>query len=107
MHAPAGVDCSHRGGNPGLVRVLDERRLVFPDYSGNNMFQTLGNLSLDSRAGLLFLDFETATRSNSPAPQQSFGTPPVSVTGRGHSDWSSLKSGKLLHERADSVCVGG
>ena len=60
MHAEAGIDCSHRGGNPGFVHVLDERRLAFPDYSGNNMFQTLGNLSLDSRAGMLFLDFETS-----------------------------------------------
>jgi len=59
MHAENGVDCSHRGGNPGFVRILSERTLAFPDYSGNNMFQTLGNLSLDSRAGLLFLDFET------------------------------------------------
>jgi hypothetical protein len=59
LHAEAGVDCSHRGGNPGFVRVLDERRLAFPDYSGNNMFQTLGNLSVDPRAGLLFLNFET------------------------------------------------
>jgi predicted pyridoxine 5'-phosphate oxidase superfamily flavin-nucleotide-binding protein len=58
-HATAGVDCSHRGGNPGFVLAHGERRLSFPDYSGNNMFQTLGNLSLDSRAGLLFLDFET------------------------------------------------
>jgi predicted pyridoxine 5'-phosphate oxidase superfamily flavin-nucleotide-binding protein len=59
LHAEAGVDCSHRGGNPGFVRVLNERRLAFPDYSGNNMFQTLGNLSVDPRAGLLFLNFET------------------------------------------------
>ena len=59
MHAAAGIDCSHRGGNPGFVRVLGERRLAVPDYSGNNMFQTLGNLSLDPRAGLLFIDFET------------------------------------------------
>jgi predicted pyridoxine 5'-phosphate oxidase superfamily flavin-nucleotide-binding protein len=59
LHTEAGLDCSHRGGNPGFVRVLSERKLAFPDYSGNNMFQTLGNLSLDSRAGLLFLDFET------------------------------------------------
>src|SRR6266446_4284253 len=59
VHQQAGMDCSHRGGNPGFVRVKDERRVVFADYSGNNMFQTLGNLSLDSRAALLFLDFET------------------------------------------------
>jgi predicted pyridoxine 5'-phosphate oxidase superfamily flavin-nucleotide-binding protein len=59
VHKQAGMDCSHRGGNPGFVRVKDDRRVVFADYSGNNMFQTLGNLSLDSRAALLFLDFET------------------------------------------------
>jgi predicted pyridoxine 5'-phosphate oxidase superfamily flavin-nucleotide-binding protein len=59
LHTEAGLDGSHRGGNPGFVRVVSERKLAFPDYSGNNMFQTLGNLSLDSRAGLLFLDFET------------------------------------------------
>src|SRR6266487_5838449 len=59
VHEQAGMDCSHRGGNPGFVRVKDELRVVFADYSGNNMFQTLGNLSLDSRAALIFLDFET------------------------------------------------
>ena len=59
VHQQAGMDCSHRGGNPGFVRVKDNRHVVFADYSGNNMFQTLGNLSLDSRAALLFLDFET------------------------------------------------
>ncbi len=59
VHEQAGMDCSHRGGNPGFVRVKDDRHVVFADYSGNNMFQTLGNLSLDSRAALLFLDFET------------------------------------------------
>ncbi|MFP2927439.1 pyridoxamine 5'-phosphate oxidase family protein [Pyxidicoccus sp. 3LG] len=53
-----GADASHRGGNPGFVRVQDARTLEFPDYAGNNMFNTLGNLALDARAGLLFIDFE-------------------------------------------------
>lgn len=52
------ADASHRGGNPGLVRVVDERRLIFPDYMGNMMFNTLGNLAVNPSAGLLFLDFE-------------------------------------------------
>lgn len=56
-----GADASHRGGNPGFVRVEDERRLVFPDYAGNAMFQTLGNLQLNPRAGVLFVDFERGT----------------------------------------------
>lgn len=56
-HESRGADVSHRGGNAGLVRVLEKNRLVFPDYSGNMMFQTLGNLELDPHCGLLFFDF--------------------------------------------------
>jgi predicted pyridoxine 5'-phosphate oxidase superfamily flavin-nucleotide-binding protein len=50
------LDASHRGGAPGFVSVLDERRLWVPDYAGNNMFNTLGNVHLEPRAGLLVLD---------------------------------------------------
>jgi ferredoxin-NADP reductase/predicted pyridoxine 5'-phosphate oxidase superfamily flavin-nucleotide-binding protein len=53
-----GMDASHRGGSPGFVRVESSRELVFPDYAGNDHFNTLGNLLLDPRAGLLFVDFE-------------------------------------------------
>ncbi|MCW0098748.1 pyridoxamine 5'-phosphate oxidase family protein, partial [Burkholderia pseudomallei] len=52
-----GVDVSHRGGPPGFVRVDDDRTLTTPDYSGNNFFNTIGNLLRDPRAGLLFVDF--------------------------------------------------
>jgi predicted pyridoxine 5'-phosphate oxidase superfamily flavin-nucleotide-binding protein len=51
-------DASHRGGRPGFVRVRDDRTLEFPDYPGNTMFNTLGNLTRHPRAGLLFVDFE-------------------------------------------------
>jgi uncharacterized protein len=61
-HTGTGVDASHRGGQPGFVRVLDERTLRLPDYAGNNMFQTLGNIAADARVGLLFVDFDTGTR---------------------------------------------
>ncbi len=53
-----GVDVSHRGGPPGFVKFLDERTLLFPDFSGNRHFNTLGNIHDTGRAGLLFLDFE-------------------------------------------------
>jgi ferredoxin-NADP reductase/predicted pyridoxine 5'-phosphate oxidase superfamily flavin-nucleotide-binding protein len=53
-----GMDASHRGGQPGFVCVEDEHHLVFPDYAGNNHYNTLGNLLLDARAGLVFVDFE-------------------------------------------------
>jgi uncharacterized protein len=57
-HPIRGVDASHRGGNPGFVRVLDDRTLRIPDYPGNSMFNTLGNFVENPHAGLIFLDFE-------------------------------------------------
>ncbi len=52
-----GVDVSHRGGKPGFVRV-DDAVLTVPDFSGNFFFNTLGNLVVNPRCGLLFIDFE-------------------------------------------------
>jgi predicted pyridoxine 5'-phosphate oxidase superfamily flavin-nucleotide-binding protein len=57
-HPEDGPDASHRGGNPGFVRLLGENALEFPDYSGNTMFNTLGNIAVNPSAGLLFLNFE-------------------------------------------------
>lgn len=57
-HPVAGADVSHRGGARGFVHVTAPDRLVIPDYSGNMMFNTLGNLAADPRAGLLLADFE-------------------------------------------------
>lgn len=53
-----GVDVSHRGGQPGFVRVDDSMCLTIPDFAGNNHFNTLGNFALNPKAGLLFLDFK-------------------------------------------------
>ena len=58
--APAGgADVSHRGGNPGFVRVDQDGHLTVPDFTGNFHFRTLGNILSDPRAGLLFPDFLT------------------------------------------------
>ncbi|MER5861800.1 pyridoxamine 5'-phosphate oxidase family protein [Kitasatospora sp. NPDC002040] len=54
-----GVDASHRGGNPGFLTVHGPGLLSWPDYPGNNMFMTLGNLELHPAAGLLLPDWET------------------------------------------------
>lgn len=54
-----GLDVSHRGGLPGFVRVISPTELCFPDFSGNLLFNTLGNLAADPRAGLLFIDFQS------------------------------------------------
>jgi uncharacterized protein len=53
-----GADASHRGGNPGFIQVINEHQLLWPDYFGNNLFNTLGNLALNPHSGLLFVDFE-------------------------------------------------
>ncbi len=55
-HPARGNDASHRGGPPGFVRVVDNA-LWWPDYVGNNMFNSLGNLRADPEAALLFSDF--------------------------------------------------
>jgi hypothetical protein len=55
-HPERGVDASHRGGTPGCVRVTGGE-LWWPDYPGNNMFNSLGNLAVDDAAALLFVDF--------------------------------------------------
>jgi len=54
--------CSYKGGDPGFVRVLDERTIAFPIYNGNGMFLTAGNLSANGKVGLLFIDFEGRKR---------------------------------------------
>lgn len=53
----SGCDASHRGGKPGFVQVTDDSTLTAPDFVGNFMFNTLGNLSLHPRTSVLFVDF--------------------------------------------------
>lgn len=58
---PYGADISHRGGPPGFAVIEDSDEaslLLVPDYAGNFMFNTLGNLTVHPRAGLLFMDFD-------------------------------------------------
>lgn len=56
-HPRRGADVSHRGGAPGFVQIMDDQTLRIPDYPGNAMFQTLGNLSVSPDAGLAIVDF--------------------------------------------------
>lgn len=59
--ATADVDgkpqCSYKGGDPGFVRVIDERTIAFPIYDGNGMFLSAGNAVANPHVGLLFVDF--------------------------------------------------
>jgi hypothetical protein len=58
FHPHSGADASHRGGFPGFVQVVDEQTVLWPEYNGNGMFNTLGNIIENPEAGLLFVDFE-------------------------------------------------
>src|SRR5689334_9023711 len=48
-------DCSHKGGMPGFVRVTGPSELAFPDYDGNGMFKSLGNILVNLEVGILFI----------------------------------------------------
>jgi uncharacterized protein len=54
--------CSYKGGDPGFVRVLDERTIAFPVYDGNGMYLSAGNALVNPNVGLLFVDFEGGKR---------------------------------------------
>ncbi|MFI2207971.1 pyridoxamine 5'-phosphate oxidase family protein [Streptomyces sp. NPDC020192] len=109
-HLTRGNDASHRGGPPGFVRVEDGR-LWWPDYWGNNMFNTLGNLNVDPTAALLFCDFATGrtlhlsgraalewTRTGIPGDDDRTGR-------RVHFLPQHLVAGRLLPLQADTVAA--
>jgi uncharacterized protein len=49
--------CSYKGGEPGFVRVLDAQTVAFPNYDGNGMYLSMGNLAVNPHVGMLFVDF--------------------------------------------------
>jgi len=55
-------NCSYKGGTRGFVTVIDEQTLAFPDYNGNGMHLSTGNISETSKVGMLFVDFERQAR---------------------------------------------
>jgi predicted pyridoxine 5'-phosphate oxidase superfamily flavin-nucleotide-binding protein len=93
--AGLGCDASHRGGNPGFVTVTDDHRLTWPDYVGNSMYMTLGNLELEPRCGLLFLDWEAGHL--------------LHLTGRARVDWDPDRAAaepgaqRLIHFEIEQV----
>ncbi|MBV8979530.1 MAG: pyridoxamine 5'-phosphate oxidase family protein [Acidimicrobiia bacterium] len=54
--------CSYKGGDPGFVHVLDERTVAFPNYDGNGMYLSMGNVLRHPDVGMLFIDFEHPSR---------------------------------------------
>lgn len=73
-YAPgAGADCNHRGGKPGFIRVVSPSIIEWPEYRGNGMFFTSGNLESYNRAGITLVDFDTGSI--------------IQMTGRAIVDW--------------------
>jgi uncharacterized protein len=54
--------CSYKGGDPGFVTVVDDQTLAFPNYDGNGMYLSMGNVDATHRVGMLFIDFERQRR---------------------------------------------
>jgi predicted pyridoxine 5'-phosphate oxidase superfamily flavin-nucleotide-binding protein len=84
QHPGRGLDASHRGGNPGFVVSPSDRTLRFPDYAGNSLFNTLGNLEIDARVGILLPDF------NNGAALAITGTASVSYEDQGRAQWTTV-----------------
>jgi uncharacterized protein len=106
-HPDRGSDASHRGGSPGFVRVDSPTSLWWPDYPGNNMFNSFGNLAVDDTAALLFADFDTgATVHLSGTARLEWSTPGTSgddgsVGRRVHFQIRQVISGRLLGAHTD------
>jgi predicted pyridoxine 5'-phosphate oxidase superfamily flavin-nucleotide-binding protein len=82
VHPTAGPDASHRGGRPGFVAVLDSQTIEFHDYPGNDMFQSLGNLTADPTAAMLFVDFSRGATLQLSGDAIVVWNVPASPTGR-------------------------
>jgi uncharacterized protein len=55
-------NCSYKGGDPGFIRVIDDRTIAFPCYDGNGMFLSMGNVLVNPEVGMLLIDFEGGNR---------------------------------------------
>ena len=80
-------DCSFKGGDPGFVRVLAPDQLAFPDYDGNGMFRSLGNLKANPHVGLLFMAI-----GEKPARLRVNGTATVSLDDPAIADWPGAQA---------------
>jgi hypothetical protein len=80
LHPDAGADASHRGGMPGFVSV-EGNRLVWPDYAGNLMYNTLGNIAAHPRAGLVVPDFDSGAV--------------LQLTGRAAIEWDPIRTAEV------------
>lgn len=62
VDAQGHANCSYKGGAPGFVRIVDDHTLAFPNYDGNGMYLSMGNVAQTHEVGMLFIDFEQRWR---------------------------------------------
>ena len=55
-------NCSYKGGDPGFIKVISEHQIAFPNYDGNGMYISMGNVQATGKVGILFVDFEAQRR---------------------------------------------
>jgi predicted pyridoxine 5'-phosphate oxidase superfamily flavin-nucleotide-binding protein len=82
-------DCSFKGGSPGFVRITGPSELAWPDYDGNGMFKSLGNIAVNPSIGLLFIDMQAAQ-----------------AAGQRHSHCLARRPAARLHRRRAIDCTG-
>jgi predicted pyridoxine 5'-phosphate oxidase superfamily flavin-nucleotide-binding protein len=93
ISADGDADASHRGGEPGFVEVLSPARLRWPDYAGNAMLMTIGNVVQNPSAGLLFRDWRTGVT--------------LQLTGTATIDWSAERTIEFEVRRAVRIAPQG
>jgi hypothetical protein len=89
-------DCSFKGGAPGFVRVMADDLLIFPDYDGNGMFRSLGNISVNPAIGLLFIAMD-----GSPKRLRVNGRAEIAFEDPLMADWAGAQA--LVRVRAEHI----
>ena len=95
------VDCSFKGGDPGFVRVVGEAELAWPDYDGNRMYRSLGNIQRSPRVGLLFLRFDGHRFDGSAARLRINGRATINESAEALAGLTGAK--RLIRVRADHI----
>jgi uncharacterized protein len=98
---------SYKGGDVGIVTVIDPHTIAFPNYDGNGMFLSIGNIAETSKIGLLFIDFETPNRVRMQATASVMADDPLlpkypgaTLIVRANVDKVFLNCARLIHKHA-------
>ena len=93
------VDCSFKGGAPGFVKITGPATVEFPDYDGNRMYRSLGNIKRSARVGLLFLDFAGGKFDGSAARMRINGLAEIDESPEAAAVWKVTK--EVMREKVD------